>query len=84
MTQRSSAVHLRVGSPAKSFFRGFLGPRVAERGGTIEDRAASFRIYRIGEEVAQPLELEVLARCSGGQEMRYRPEPSSAITVGMG
>ena len=47
--------------------RRFLGPRIAERGGAIEDWCVGFRINRISEEVAEALELEVLAGAGGGE-----------------
>ena len=49
------------------FLRRFLGPRIAERGRAIEDRSARFRIDRVGEEVAEALELKVLAGLGGGE-----------------
>lgn len=46
---------------------GFFRPRVAERGRAVEHRPAGHRVGRVGEEVAEPLELIVAARPGAAQ-----------------
>ena len=54
---------------ARLSLRRFFGPGVAEGGGAVEDGAAGLRVDRIGEEVAEALELEKLAGFAPGRRL---------------